>query len=98
MKMTIEMSTISACEATACAYNVQHECHARAITIGEGVHPSCDTYVEAGHHVEAHADPAGVGACKVEVCRFNHDLECAAATIRIDRHSLHADCVTFEQR
>jgi hypothetical protein len=98
MKMTIEMSTIDACAATACAYNVEQECHARAITIGEGVHPACDTYVEAGRHVEAHTGPAGVGACKVEVCRFNDDLECSAESIQVERHSLHADCATFERR
>jgi hypothetical protein len=98
MKMTIEMSTISVCAATACAYNVEQACHARAITIGEGVHPSCDTYVEAGRHVEAHSTPAGVGACKVDICRFNRDFECEAAAIEVDCHSLHADCVTFERR
>lgn len=97
MKLTIEMSTISACAATACSYNVDEECHALAITVGSGIHPSCDTYVEASRHVTAHGDPAGVGACKVEVCRHNRELECAAPVINVQRHSEHADCVTFER-
>lgn len=98
MKMNIEMSTVDACAATACAYNVEQSCQARAITIGEGMHPSCDTFVEAGRHVHVTPEPAGVGACKVEVCRFNNDLECSAASIQVERHSQHADCATFDRR
>ena len=99
MHITIDMPAVEECDATGCAYNVDRACHARAITIGHGVHPGCDTYVEAGHHVhdDQHAC-AGVGACKVEVCKHNQDLECAAPKIRVGLHGTEGQCGTFERR
>ena len=98
MKLTIQMAPIERCEATGCAYNVNQSCHARAITVGGGTHPACDTYVPSGRHVAVHSEPAGVGACKVEDCRYNHDLECDAPSIAVGRHGQHADCTTYEKR
>jgi len=95
MKITIEMPTIDACSATGCAYNVEHKCHARAITIGGTTHPACDTFIPADQHV-SRAEPAGVGACKVVGCRHNRNLECEAPAIEVAPHAMHADCVTFE--
>jgi hypothetical protein len=42
---TIEMPDVDGCDATECAYNMKGDCHARAITVGDGVHPGCDTRV-----------------------------------------------------
>jgi hypothetical protein len=95
-KLNVLMSTVDACAATTCAYNIDRECHARAITIGDGVHPACDTFIEMEHHVSPHSPPTGVGACKVEVCRHNRELECEAPSIRLELHDLHADCATFK--
>ena len=98
MRFTIEMPKIDTCEATGCAYNVERACHARAITVGHGVHPGCDTYVVTGRHVPDRSDTAGVGACKVEVCKHNRDLECTASSIRVDVNDDQVECETFEQR
>lgn len=88
---------VSMCEATDCAYNVASQCGAGAITIGDGIHPACDTYFRSNHHVHAHADKAGVGACKVSKCRYNQDFECQAASIVVRSHDQHADCSTFRE-
>ncbi|WP_425338428.1 DUF1540 domain-containing protein [Thiorhodococcus minor] len=72
------MPAVCQCGAAGCAYNVDESCHAKAITIGDGVHPSCDTCLNdsAGQtHRQIHA---GVGACKVMSCSFNDDLACTA--------------------
>jgi hypothetical protein len=36
MKITLEIPAVQVCDATSCAYNVGQNCHALAITIGEG--------------------------------------------------------------
>jgi hypothetical protein len=94
MRITIDMPSVLACEATRCAYNVDQSCHARAITVGDGSHPACDTFFPANEHTHR-ADNAGVGACKVSSCRYNDDLECSASGVRVGIHQGHADCVTF---
>jgi hypothetical protein len=95
MRITIEMPSVLACEATQCAYNVEESCHARAITVGDGTHPACDTFFPATQHTDSIGTTAGVGACKVTSCRFNDDLECSASGVRVGTHEGHADCVTF---
>jgi hypothetical protein len=98
MRLTIEMPPINSCAATGCAYNQDRKCHARAITVGSGIHPACDTFIPSASHVPDHGAQAGVGACKIESCRHNHELECQAAAISVSVHAQHADCATFEQR
>ena len=98
MRLTIEMPPVDACAATGCAYNVERRCHARAITIGDGVHPACDTFIPGDQHVADGPTSAGVGACKVEACRHNQDLECHASEISLEMHGQHADCATFDRR
>jgi hypothetical protein len=97
MKIMIEMPTIDTCEATGCAYNADRKCHARAITVGGGTHPACDTFIPADQHVDRD-EPAGVGACKVTTCRHNQNLECEASAIVVAPHAHHADCMTFDER
>jgi hypothetical protein len=95
MKFMLEIPTVQVCDARSCAYNVEQSCHARAITIGEGIHAACDTFFSSERHARDTSHTAGVGACKVTGCRYNSDLECSAETIRV---SNHADCATFAPR
>lgn len=95
MKKTLELSIIQSCEAVECAYNLARSCHARAITVGDGAHPACDTFFPRAAHVQDHAASGGVGACKVSACKHNVDLECTAELVHIGHHSNHADCFTF---
>ena len=97
MLRTLELPQVSECVVRACAYNAGGNCHARAITVGDGVHPGCDTFVESTRHCDGEA-PAGVGACKVSVCIHNRDLECTADAIRVGYHGDHPDCLTFQSR
>ena len=81
MKMTLDMAVVTGCEAEDCACNVDLRCHARAITIGDGERPACDTLVR-GEPVPSLAETlTGVGACKMTGCLFNEDLECRAERI-----------------
>lgn len=96
--ITIEMPVVSQCLVTECAYNVHDRCCARAITIGDGVHPGCDTFFEASTHSRMHAMAAGVGACKVTGCRYNDDLECQADSIQVQWRGKTVDCMTFSAR
>lgn len=94
-KQSIEMAIVEMCEVSACAYNERGSCHARAITIGDGDHAACDTFFPRAQHVPGQTPAAGVGACKVSVCKHNSDLECTADLVRIGQHAGHADCQTF---
>lgn len=40
----MEMSMVMKCEVDACAYNMDTCCHTMAITIGDSMHPGCDTF------------------------------------------------------
>jgi hypothetical protein len=95
MKFVIEMPGVASCAVRQCAYNLEGACHAKAITVGDGVHPGCDTYLRSRRHTEAHT-AAGVGACKVQNCRHNRDLECSAPEVRVDRRGGTPVCVTYE--
>jgi hypothetical protein len=97
MAVEVEMPAVAECGASECAYNVDGSCHARAITIGDGVHPGCDTFLAAPRHSRS-LRTAGVGACKVVGCRHNDDFECQAQSISVDRRSDGVECTTFEQR
>jgi hypothetical protein len=99
MTITIEMPPVQSCSVTDCAYNVDSDCHAKAITIGDGVHPGCDTYINgAGKHPVSGSSFAGVGACKVSSCVHNQDLECAATGIEVGIRNDMADCLTYTAR
>ena len=98
MKITLEIPVVQTCEATACAYNAGRRCHAVAITVGDGIHPACDTFFASDHPAREGAHTAGVGACKVTGCLYNSDLECSAGAIRVNVHASHADCATFMPR
>ena len=97
-KICIEMPVVSACSATECAYNHDQACHARAITIGNGVHAGCDTFCQSTQHAKTGAGAAGIGACKMTGCSFNEGLECMAQSIQIGRVQNQVNCMTFSAR
>ena len=98
MKKTLDMPIVDACEQADCAYNTRGNCHAQAITVGDGNHPACDTCLPASHHTRHVLRIAGVGACKVVSCSHNDDYACQANAIRMTKHGQHADCATFSLR
>ena len=93
--ITIETPLVSECSVTECAYNLNSDCHARAITIGDGMHPGCDTFFDNRNHTKAAMRMAGIGACKVEACKFNDDFECITENIRVGRSKGEISCLTF---
>lgn len=103
MKMlSIEMPMVSECSVAECAYNTDSNCHARAITVGDGLHPGCDTYFDVSSppdsHTKAKQRIAGVGACKVSGCQHNDDFECMAELVAVGRAREQANCLTFHPR
>ena len=102
MKHQMGMPPVEDCTASNCAYNQDHKCYAKAITIGQSTHPACDTFLSddtrlVPAHVVARNVSAGVGACKTVLCQHNDNLECVAPSIRVTSHATHADCVTFKR-
>ena len=98
MKLTIDMPIVSECSVIECAYNVGQACHARAITVGDGLHPGCDTFLSNHAHTRSVSTLAGVGACKVSACRYNDDFECSASDIRVGYKDDDIDCLTYRPR
>jgi len=94
-KMTIDMPVVSGCSASACVYNTDSACHAKAITIGDGIHPGCDTFMNASRHAREQQRISGVGACKVSNCAHNQDYECVADSISVGRRGDSVQCLTF---
>ena len=97
MKKTLEMPDVNGCSVSECTYNVHSKCHARAITIGDGDTPHCDTLFCNSHHVQGTRINAGVGACKVGKCSFNEDMECTAERIDVGVVGQDVMCMTFSE-
>lgn len=95
MKMTMNMPVVSECKISECAYNLEDTCNARAITIGDGVHPGCDTFFSNSTHTHEFNDVTGVGACKVSTCMHNQDFECAAEQIEVGRNKSGICCLNY---
>lgn len=96
MTVTVDLPDVSDCFVSDCAYNRDERCQARAITIGDGTHPACDTFCRADAHVSDAHRVSGVGACKVASCRFNSDLECQAPAISVGYRHDRQCCLTFD--
>lgn len=94
----MEMPKVEQCNVNECSYNDENRCHALAVTIGDGVHPHCDTYVHASHRGGDRNCDAGVGACKVEGCSNNKHLECHAKSVQIGWQGDEIDCLTYKRR
>ena len=94
----MRMPKISSCDATVCAYNKEKQCHACAITVGNGTCPMCDTAVKSEQKAGDQSSTGSVGACKTSQCEYNTSLECAASNIKMGMHGAHADCMTYAPR
>ena len=94
----MRMPKITSCNATICAFNKDMNCHACAITVGNGGCPQCDTAMPSNEKGGDASDTGSVGACKSTQCKYNSSLECAASTIKVGMHGSHPDCMTFSQR
>ncbi len=97
-KFTIEMPMVSNCMVNECRYNLNSNCHARAITIGDATHPNCDTYIAGGTHTNHEQLIAGIGACKTATCKHNDDLECVADSVQVAKVGNECTCMTFAMR
>lgn len=93
--VTLEMPLVTECLASLCAYNKNQKCHARAITIGDTLHPGCDTFLKGSAHIKQASQIAGIGACKMGNCKYNEDFECVAESVRIGVEKRGANCNTF---
>jgi hypothetical protein len=92
----MNMTEISKCGMSVCAYNKAGSCHTLGITVGP--HAECNTYV---HHTSRGGFPevnGGIGACLAASCRFNDQLECRAPDVKVASDDKHADCTTFEKK
>jgi hypothetical protein len=94
----MEMPKVSECDVEECAYNKDSMCHAMAITIGDSVHPRCDTFCTSVSMGLDTSCMAGVGACKTTACSHNSGLECSASNISVGIMNDEIDCLTFEGR
>lgn len=97
-KICIEMPVVSECAATECAYNINKDCHARAITIGDGIHPGCDTFLPSSKKAKGGGRTAGIGACKTTNCKFNEGLECMTDSISVCHVQNKVSCTTYSAR
>ena len=97
-KITLEMPVVTKCLANECVYNANSSCHARAITIGDSIHPGCDTFMAGSRHIKRVHQIAGIGACKTVGCKFNDDLECMAESVQVGVVKSEANCTTFALR
>lgn len=94
----LEMPVVSKCEVNGCVYNANSGCHARAISIGDAIHPGCDTFMTGSKHAMNTNLIAGIGACKTAICKFNDDLECMAENIQVGMLANEVNCMTFTLR
>ena len=94
MLIATDMPEVAQCAITHCAYNADEACHARAITIGDGPDPDCDTYFDNSKHTSSDRT-AGVGACKMTDCAHNDDFECTADAIQVGQNGNSVNCLTF---
>ncbi len=92
------LSKVAKCELAECAYNHDKMCHASAITIGNGMHPRCETFFARSSKGGDRGAIAKVGACKSANCEYNQELGCQAPEIHVGRREMEVHCLTFEAR
>ena len=97
-KICLEMPIVTKCMASECAYNLNSNCHARAITVGNSLQPGCDTFMAGSRHTKSVNQIAGIGACKTVGCKFNDDFECMAENVQIGMVKNEANCTIFALR
>jgi hypothetical protein len=95
--MMTQLSKVTECSVTGCAYNQVDACHAAAVTIsGPTGRAGCATFIPLAVKGGFASATAAVGACQHLDCAHNSDLECAAPAIKVGLHgATAADCLTF---
>jgi hypothetical protein len=94
-KISIEMPLVKKCDVQNCGFNQGNNCHAKAITVGDGTNPGCDTFMDSQRHTIERTRIAGVGACKVSGCQYNSDFECVADNITVGFVEGKVNCQTY---
>jgi len=95
----MEMPKIKECRVNDCAYNMNGMCHALGITIGDMIHPHCDTFCYSSMKGGDMSTTGSVGACKVSDCKFNTQLECCSPNgICVGYAHDDVECLTFESK
>jgi hypothetical protein len=97
-QLNVEMPLVKHCDVSSCGYNQDHNCHAKAITVGDSLSPGCDTFMNSKRHTKERKRLAGVGACKVSGCKYNDDFECFAEGITVGLVEGIVKCQTFRPR
>ena len=92
----MDMPVINSCAAERCAYNVNRECHALAITVGDSHQAVCETFFDVALTGGDSSSVGHVGACKMANCGYNVDLECQAPGVSVDFRGDVVSCVTFQ--
>lgn len=96
--MFTKMPMIVSCSGSDCSYNSNSTCNAMAVTIGERREAVCDTYYRTDHKIAYPDTTSFVGACKMENCRFNRNLECTAYSgVSLLGTNGHVLCNTFQE-
>lgn len=94
----MQMPKVRECGVSDCAYNTHKQCHALAITVGDGMVPHCDTYCNMSPKGGDKSATASVGACKVPSCSHNKSLECQASEICVGYMHNDVECMTFDKK
>ena len=76
--MPEKMPLIVSCTGSDCSYNRNLICEAMAVNIGADRQAVCDPFCQTDHKIVHPAAVSFVGACKMERCRFNRNVECTA--------------------
>lgn len=95
MPVGAALPLVHSCEASACAYNGAHACHAAAITIGNSGSAMCETFIGSDVQGGSVSRSASVGACKEADCVHNTNLECVADEIEVDMSAGQPVCLTY---
>lgn len=92
----MDMTPVTSCSMSSCAYNSGEICHTRAINVG--YHAECNTYVHGSTRGGLKEAKGGIGACMASDCKYNDRLECVAGDVDVSGHENHADCGKFCDR
>ena len=89
-------TNVIGCMLGKCLYNDNRKCRARIISIGDGDHPRCDTFIIGKSKGGDTKTMGRVGDCKVIKCSYNDSQKCTVKNIDVGLHDQHADCLTFK--
>jgi hypothetical protein len=92
----MDMPVVNSCAAEQCAYNIEQQCHALAITVGDSLQANCETYFGIAMKGGDRETPGHVGACKMQDCVHNSALECQAPGISVGMQADLPNCVTYQ--